>query len=219
MPSPKNCLTKCNSSVSLSQRSTKVRLIKRNRPVSTAPELCLTKRSDTFLVSVAAPPKKFFFNIWPSRTINFVSAAENNYSDEAELYSFSGPRKCLTKRIASLSNILPEEAKHFSHSDWQICFNKAEIFRLNASSPPRRKKWSQEVAIKIVFCEAELFYLIGPLQHFFLSAGCVYAPNAPPPAGGPDIYFVCAYDDYLCLTTRNCSISVAAPPKKIASQF
>ena len=145
------------------------------------------------------PPKKKNLNIWPSRTINFVSAAENNYSDEAELYSFSGPRKCLTKRIASLSNILPEEAKHFSHSDWQICFNKAEIFRLNASSPPRRKKWSQEVAIKIVFCEAELFYLIGPLQKFFFSARgvCTHPTHPLQPAGL--IYTLCVRTMTICV--------------------
>ena len=172
-----------------------------------------------FSLSGRPPQKK---NICPSRTVNFVSAAQNNYSDEAELYSFSGHRKCLTKRMASLSNILPEEAKHFSHSDWQICFNKAEIFRLNAPPPltPPTPQINVVSGSGLQMC----ILLSGTLlshripKTFCLSARGVNTLNAPPSVGGPDIYFLCAYDDYLCLTTRNCSISVAAPQNKIASQ-
>ena len=132
------------------------------------------------IFSVSDRPSQKKIKTCPSRTVNFVSAAQNNYSDEAEMYSFSGPRKCLTKRIASSSNILPEEAKHFSHSDWQICFNKAEIFRLNAPLP------SPTPQIKMVSGHQMCILLSGTLlshrtSKTFLSQreGCVRTQRTP----------------------------------------
>ena len=144
-------------SVSLSHRPPKVRLIKRNCPVSTAPEICLTERNCS--VSVAAPKKKKphsqlclsgpkqLFRC--SGTVQFLRPQK--MSDEEDRFNNSGRK-----------HILPDEPKHFSHSDCQICFNKAEIFRLNASPHTAEKNCLKKWPSKLCFMKRNSFISSDP---------------------------------------------------------
>ena len=123
-------------------------------------------------------------------------------SDEEDRFNNSDPKK-----------IWPDEPKHFSHSDWQICFNKAEIFRLNASPHPAEKNGIRKWPAKLCFVKRNSFISSDPYNIFFSARGvCTHSTHPLQPADL--IYTFCLLTMTICVCGSRTIQSQWQPPKK-----